>query len=212
LVSYLWENYIDVESRSVFLLGIGSGTSSLVHLLNAHERTTELVKYTFSFISEHTIFGVNRPADDYFPGWYFNHSTVYIAHNHHVWSPDRQRKQRKKYGNLIQSNAVNLSDMVEQHRGEVFAKMLEEIPDLNSTIESQTKIDVTKVEDEITIGGPPTTNDSNGESLSISGELGAVKDEVISPSGLTSSPLKSPSLRLPPVGVFNVTTPERRGS
>lgn len=35
------------------------------------ERTSELVRFTFSFISEQGLVGVNRPADDYFPAWYY---------------------------------------------------------------------------------------------------------------------------------------------
>ncbi|KAH8631706.1 Histone deacetylase [Alternaria alternata] len=40
---------------------------------------------------------------------------IFVKNSHFVWNPSRQRKMRKKLGNLIQSPKDGLDDMLEQH-------------------------------------------------------------------------------------------------
>lgn len=44
---------------------------------------------------------------------------IFVKNSHFVWDPSRQRKMRKKLGNLIQSPKDTLDDMLEQHLEEV---------------------------------------------------------------------------------------------
>jgi histone deacetylase 6 len=44
---------------------------------------------------------------------------VFVASDHHVWDPNRQRKLRKKYGNLKKSGQHSLSYMLQEHMEEV---------------------------------------------------------------------------------------------
>jgi histone deacetylase 6 len=50
---------------------------------------------------------------------------IFVKNSHFVWNPSRQRKMRKKLGNLIQSPKDGLDDMLEQHLEEVQNLLLE---------------------------------------------------------------------------------------
>jgi hypothetical protein len=52
---------------------------------------------------------------------------VWVAENHGVWSPDRQRKLRKKYGKLVKSSQTSVNDMLAQHQKEFFGKLAEQM-------------------------------------------------------------------------------------
>jgi hypothetical protein len=124
VASYLWENYIEVHEHShIFLLGIGSAAFAMIHILNSHESTNNSVSLAASFVAQNMLQGVTRPADDFFPAWYYSNSIVWVAENHGVWSPDRQRKLRKKYGRLEKSSSTSINDMLVEHQAEFFARL-----------------------------------------------------------------------------------------
>jgi histone deacetylase 6 len=50
---------------------------------------------------------------------------IFVKNSHFVWDPSRQRKMRKKLGNLVQSPKDNLDDMLEEHLEEVQSLLLE---------------------------------------------------------------------------------------
>jgi histone deacetylase 6 len=143
---------------------------------------------------------------------------VYVAENHQVWSPDRARKIRRKYGCLVKSSQTNINDMLLEHKATVFQKLRDETADwrsenpkrLNGGHHSPTKAPadvemdgVDPVTPRLEISSPETagrerrlsTPVKDGPENAVSGSPSAAKYE-------------SPS-RLPPVGVFSVTTPER---
>jgi histone deacetylase 6 len=138
---------------------------------------------------------------------------VFVAENHPVWSPERQRKQRKKYGHLIKSEAFNLNDMLVKHHSQVFEKLMGETADLHSestNIGAETPAPRIGTE-AIALGTDLYTSDPM-DSLAGSGQTPTIKDEHTSPHRLTPSPnpMRSPN-RMPPLGTFTVTTPDRGG-
>lgn len=54
-------------------------------------------------------------------------SIVWVAENHGVWSPDRQRKLRKKYGRLEKSTSTSINDMLAEHQSDFFARLAAKI-------------------------------------------------------------------------------------
>jgi histone deacetylase 6 len=135
------------------------------------------------------------------------HSTVFVADGHSVWSPERQRKQRKKYGNLVKSERRNLNDMLSEHHSYVLNKLTEGMENFKTetalpTSETMdTKDDIqTAIEADQMVDGMTTLTPAI-----------AIKDEDISSPGRVSAsphPMRSPH-RMPPVGTFTVTTPDR---
>ncbi|EOA88363.1 uncharacterized protein SETTUDRAFT_160266 [Exserohilum turcica Et28A] len=123
LASYLWENYIEPnEATQVFLMGIGDAYLGLVDLLSHNENCTDpesRVECLIGFVAGTTIQSIKRATDDTISSWYHSHSMIFVKNSHFVWDPSRQRKMRKKLGNLIQSPKDTLDDMLEQHLEEV---------------------------------------------------------------------------------------------
>src|SRR5262249_49934916 len=52
-------------------------------------------------------------------------SLVFVANNHHVWDPNRQRKIRRKYGKLKKSDHSDLNEMLAEHMEEVQELLLQ---------------------------------------------------------------------------------------
>jgi len=144
---------------------------------------------------------------------------VFVAENHQVWSPDRARKIRRKYGCLVKSSQTNINDMLLEHKDAVFQKLQDETGEwrsentkrLNGGYHSSTKADM-----DIDGGDPvtPRLEISSPETAGRERPSTPVKEgsETANAGGVASSPnatkYESPS-RLPPLGVFSVTTPER---
>ncbi|KAF2423171.1 putative histone deacetylase [Tothia fuscella] len=128
LSQYLWDNYIEInDCTHVFLMGVGAAYSNIVWLLGTHASCSSKVDHIFNFVSEQPLVPAQRPADDFFADWYYkeNNSDIYVAHNHAAWAPDRQRRIRKKYGNIHQSDMNDLSEMLIAHKEEITDKLLE---------------------------------------------------------------------------------------
>jgi hypothetical protein len=103
--------------------------------------------------------------------------------------------------------------MLVQHHGQVFEKLLEESAEWNSEGPNKgLETPVTKMEtDGLAIGTDLYPSDPM-DSLVASSQLPNIKDERSSPHRLTAgpNPMKSPN-RMPPLGTFTVTTPDRGG-
>jgi histone deacetylase 6 len=138
---------------------------------------------------------------------------VYVAENHSVWSPERQRKQRKKYGQLVKSETFSLNDMLSTHRNEVLSRLLQDTADYHKPVGDVVASDVTikRAEPNVTMSSNETLTTETADGSNTSAPV-TIKNEreSKSPNRLTPSPnpLRSPN-RLPPVGVFTVTTPDR---
>jgi histone deacetylase 6 len=141
VASYVWLNYFEaVNSRDCVLMGIGAASEFVLFLLNAHgmliilkgnmtnlyaDKTSDLVKQTILLISDQTVPSANRATDDYFASWYYNHSMVFVSQENSIWAADRGRKPKKRLGNIIKSEAVVLTDMLEIHEQAIFDKISE---------------------------------------------------------------------------------------
>jgi histone deacetylase 6 len=109
-------------------MGIGDAYLGLVDLLSHNENCTDPdspVECLIGFVGETTIQSIKRATDDTISSWYYSHSMIFVKNSHFVWNPSRQRKMRKKLGNLIQSPKDGLDDMLEQHLEEVQNLLLE---------------------------------------------------------------------------------------
>ncbi|KAH9878770.1 hypothetical protein IAQ61_002044 [Plenodomus lingam] len=129
LASYLWVNYIEPnEATQVFLMGIGDAYLGLVDLLSQHENTTydtSPVELLIGFVAETTIQSIKRATDDNIQFWYHDHTRIFVKNSHYVWDPSRQRKVRRKLGNLVRSSKDTLDDMLEEHLEEIKTLLLE---------------------------------------------------------------------------------------
>jgi histone deacetylase 6 len=47
------------------------------------------------------------------------HSLIFVANSHHLWTVERRRKIRKKYGQVRRSDCDGLNQMMDEHRAEV---------------------------------------------------------------------------------------------
>jgi hypothetical protein len=157
---------------------------------------------------------------------------VFVANNHSVWSPERARKIRRKYGCLVKSSQTNINDMLLEHKEAVFKKLLEEVVDwrsekikpANGDVHSPTKAPAEQEPRAAMTDGIETTNPrleiSSPEAVGREKRLStpvkdhsiSIKEETTSSRGLSGSPnptkYESPG-RMPPLGVFSVTTPDR---
>ena len=124
---YLWENHVEpYDATHVFLMGIGDSAISVTYLLSHADDIQSRVSWVFNFISEHDLRAVQRAGDDYFADWYFKHSDCFVAHDHQAWNPERNRRVRRKYGNLQRSGCNDLNEMLVEAKEAVQGRMLDE--------------------------------------------------------------------------------------
>lgn len=199
LATYLWENYIEVnESANIYLLGIGAAYAGVVWLLSNEERYQDRVVEVIAFVAESSILGVSRPADDGVSAWYYQHSSIFVAANHYFWNPDRPKKQRKRYGSLKQSPHSDLNDMLRAH-----------MPDVEATLKHGMEAwreEVARKEEERL----------RHESALRDGHLGSASKPApmvldggpMSPvrAHMEPMPMRSPGNKVPPMGMFMVTS------
>ncbi|KAF2660148.1 hypothetical protein K491DRAFT_589511 [Lophiostoma macrostomum CBS 122681] len=123
LANYIWENYIEPnDATQVYLMGIGAAYLGLVDLLSLNENTTVEgtgVEHLIGFVSETPVHSIKRTTDDSIANWFFAHSHIFVANSHNAWSPERRRKPRRKYGQLVRSDYDDLNQMMESHRPEI---------------------------------------------------------------------------------------------
>lgn len=197
LASYLWDNYIEPnEATQVFLMGVGDAYLGLVDLLSHNENCTDPdspVECLIGFVAETTIQSIKRATDDTISSWYYSHSMIFVKNSHFVWDPSRQRKMRKKLGNLIKSSQDTLDDMLEQHLEEVQELLLEK----KSEFEEMN--DISSRTDE----GPQTTAMGLQSSPLPRAPYDSKRFEPSARQENTVNALKSP--KMPAVGLFAVS-------
>ncbi|KAH3955578.1 hypothetical protein HBH64_124100 [Parastagonospora nodorum] len=190
LAAYIWENYIEPhDATQVFFMGIGDAYAGLVDLLSNYENCTEpdsVVECLIGFVAETTIQSIKRPTDDTIALWYHAHSKIFVKNSHFVWDPSRQRKLRRKLGNLVQSTEDTLDAMLEAHMEDVQKLLLEK------TAEYAEMNDVSSLtDDQIPATGPLRSPPALARAFTP-----RVRQESMSDA------LKSP--KLPAVGFFSV--------
>ncbi|KAF1810231.1 hypothetical protein P152DRAFT_105032 [Eremomyces bilateralis CBS 781.70] len=130
MATYLWDNYVAPNENShVFLMGVGAAYLGILDLISTNETCTDQITGVISFISNQALLSVRRPTDDNIATWYWHHSLVFVAQDHAVWDPDRQRKQRKKYGKLVRSSNNHLNEMLGEASDQVTQYLTEETED-----------------------------------------------------------------------------------
>jgi histone deacetylase 6 len=118
---------------------------------------------------------------------------IFVKNSHFVWDPTRQRKLRKKLGNLVKSPKDTLDDMLEQHIEEVQALLLEKKSDFEEMNDLSSRTDEGPQTMATGLRSPPLPS---GAHTPKHFERGARQE-----SG--TNLLKSP--RMPPVGMFGVS-------
>ncbi|KAH7025471.1 histone deacetylase [Macrophomina phaseolina] len=144
LITYLWENYISLgDNTHKFFIGVGAAYSGILDLMgengkytrsllwaldetnkSASDDCTKETDHIFAFVGENSLQSIKKLTDDYIGHWYYDSSHVFVANNHAAWDPARQRKLRKKYGNVLRSQHSDLSEMLEEHRATVTEVLL----------------------------------------------------------------------------------------
>ncbi|CBX90551.1 hypothetical protein LEMA_P066770.1 [Plenodomus lingam JN3] len=197
LASYLWVNYIEPnEATQVFLMGIGDAYLGLVDLLSQHENTTydtSPVELLIGFVAETTIQSIKRATDDNIQFWYHDHTRIFVKNSHYVWDPSRQRKVRRKLGNLVRSSKDTLDDMLEEHLEEIKTLLLEKRSEYDENNESSSRTDEAP---QSLVGGLRSPSLPGPSSTTKHFEAGGRQESV-------GKLLRSP--KLPPLGMFGVS-------
>ncbi|EOD53108.1 putative histone deacetylase protein [Neofusicoccum parvum UCRNP2] len=130
LATYLWENYISLgENTHKFFIGVGAAYSGILDLMGENDDCTKETDHIFAFIAENSLQSIKKMTDDYIGAWYYDYSHIFVADHHAAWDPSRQRKLRKKYGNVLRSPHNDIPNMLEGHRDAVVDIMLQKTED-----------------------------------------------------------------------------------
>lgn len=106
------------------------------------------------------------------------HSQIFVKSSHFVWDPSRQRKLRRKLGNLIKSPQDTLDTMLEEHLSDVQNLLLEKKAEYEEKSQDSSRADDV----------PP-----------------ALRSPPIIGGGGVGGGLRSP--KGPPLGYFSVSSP-----
>ncbi|KAF2118870.1 hypothetical protein BDV96DRAFT_596684 [Lophiotrema nucula] len=197
LANYIWENYIEPhDATQVFFMGVGAAYLGLVELLGNNENTTaedSPVECLIGFVSQTSIQSVKRATDDNISSWYYDHSLVFVAKSHHVWDPIRQRKLRRKYGNLKRSGHDELNEMLLEHQSEIQSLLLKKKSEYEEQ-EEQASI-ANRVTQELLKHPPLSSRTGTPKLNNLDGGHGSVP-----------AALRSPRDNLPPMGYFSVSS------
>lgn len=154
---YLWDNYIEVNGSShVFLMGIGDAYSAIIELLSHHPTASEDVDLTVCFVAEHVLRSVQKSSDDSVAYRYHAQSLVFVSNAHAAFAPERIKKIKRRYGNVVRSPETDLQEMLAMHKREVTERMLTLTQDWRDTQAQRTP--------------PPDASDSEAKPLGSSGD------------------------------------------
>lgn len=128
LLTYLWENYIELnDTPQVFLMGTNIGHAAIINFIKAHEdQAQRLITEAISFVVDVGLMSCKSATNDMLAGWYYHHSTVFVANGHGFWQSDMVRKPRKRFGHTEKSDGDNITDMLMEHKEAVFQTLLED--------------------------------------------------------------------------------------
>ena len=141
------------------------------------------------------------------------HSRIFVSDEHLAWAPEKARKLRKKYGNLVRSQHTKLSDMLAAHQQEVFDIMQQQTKAWRDQRETERLAQLANATSVAANGGhglgrasmrlPPaarvdeSVEDLRGGRLRGNGTPGPRSPTKLPPMGTfeISSPLRSPAKR-----------------
>ncbi|KAJ5765215.1 Histone deacetylase clr3 [Penicillium odoratum] len=117
LAAYLWDNYIEPYQRpDIFFIGVGTAFYGITSLLINRDNLYQKVNSVISFVSSHPVRAVASPTQTWMSKWYRENSLVFVSHKHGVWD----RTPSKRYGSLRKSPQSTLTEMLGEHKEEVF--------------------------------------------------------------------------------------------
>ncbi|KAF2084740.1 hypothetical protein K490DRAFT_48424 [Saccharata proteae CBS 121410] len=188
LAKYLWENYIELRDHNsqIFFMGQNDSYRGILEFLGENESATDSemgVNGVIGFVGECVLTPIRRPTDDYIGEWYYKRSRVFVSDGHMAWKPERSRKIRKKYGQLIRSSESTMTNMLAEHLRDVQEYLMTETMEWRENRKEE--------------------SDDSDE------KLPSIKMEAWAHNGSASPPTKSP---FPPVGMFGVTGPRSSAS
>jgi histone deacetylase 6 len=117
------------------------------------------------------------------------HSKIFVKNSHYVWDPARQRKLRRKLGNLIKSPQDSLDTMLEEHIKEVQDLLLEKKNEFEEMDDQSSRAD-----EQIPANAPLRSPPALGRAFT-----------PVSRQESVAAALKSP--KMPAMGYFNVSSP-----
>lgn len=128
LLTYLWENYIELnEATHVFLLGTNTGHGAIINFIKANEdRAQEKLTRAISFVQDVPLQSCKSATNDALAGWYYQSSLVFVAVGHNFWYSDYARKIKKRFGHVFKSPEESISEMLTAHKETVTEMLLEE--------------------------------------------------------------------------------------
>ncbi|KJX97491.1 histone deacetylase like protein [Zymoseptoria brevis] len=135
LLTYVWENYIELDDPThVFLMGTNTGHGAILNFIKRHEdRAQKMITKAISFVEDVPLMSCKSPTNDYLPGWYHATSLVFVADQHNYFESEYYRKPKKRFGRVIRSQELCISDMLKEQRKAVFDCLLSETEEWRRT-------------------------------------------------------------------------------
>jgi histone deacetylase 6 len=165
-------------------MGTNTGHGAILNFIKSHEdRAQKMITKAISFVEDVPLMSCKSQTNDYLPGWYYNTSLVFVANEHNYFFSDYYRKPKKRFGRVIRSEELSISDMLKEQRQAVFDCLLSETEEWRRTAPTE-DIDDDRM--------PPVGN------FALSGGKSA---SVATPDPRPSNGTTSPS-RLPAMGNF----------
>ena len=122
LLTYLWDNYIELnESSHVFLMGTNTGHGAIINFIKANEeRAQEQLTAAISFVEDVPLQSCKSATNDSLALWYYACSLVFVTPEHNFWYSDLSRKPKKRFGRISRSSEETIMDMLIEHKETVF--------------------------------------------------------------------------------------------
>lgn len=206
VLTYLWENHIEIhDATHVFLMGTNIGHGAILNFIKSHEyQALNKMTKVISFVQDVSLISCKSLTNDLLAGWYYGTSMVFVANDHSYWATEYARKPKKRFGRVNRSEQSSISDMLVEHRDEIFRTLLNETAQWRaSKPESKDGMDVSDVE--------PARSPSPKKMPPLSNVIVSPAPKSLAAPRLasaTSNGCSSPS-KLPPIGNFAMPSPKR---
>ena len=106
-------------------MGTNIGHGAIINFIKANEeRVQQLLIGAISFIEDVPLMSCKSSTNDMLAPWYFNSSLVFATPAHNFWSSEVARKQRKRFGKVQMSSQETITDMLIEHKQQVFDFLL----------------------------------------------------------------------------------------
>jgi histone deacetylase 6 len=206
LLTYLWDNYIELnESTHIFLVGTNIGHGAIINFIKDHEdQAQEQLTAAISFVEDVPLQSCKSPHNESLAHWYHDSSLIFVTPEHNFWCSELSRKPKKRFGKVIQSPKQTITDMLIEHKDDVFELILRETTEWRSRRKRKGQIKSMEATSPI------------GPLISSKGSLPPISNFALPKS--TTPPVRSPGLhpgdalhapRGSGAGTPNITSPPR---